>query len=432
MSRLPIQDSTFTGNITTVDTAQAVIGFGSVSTIVPSATTSYVELEVIHHSTVFITATGTWTGSPVLEATSDNLNWFTIVGSKVGSVTAASQFSFTTPTFMRCNIAGYKKFRVRAPLGSFSALTSIRIFLRATAFESVITTELLQVSGGAGNNGAPSGNPVLIAGLDYTNNKVRTIATGAEGILITRTLPEAIAQGLVTGSKYDTRDGNVTTTGSVAEVLIQNTAYTEQTSNAQRSIRSSNAADAAAGTGIRTVRLTYYSLAAGVITGPFAEDLTMNGVTAVATVSTTICYIEKIQALTVGSTGAAVGNIELLASHPAGAVIASILAGQKETKYTRHYVATGEYCYLTNVLCVTTFTAANETTIFGRTRNPASSISPNLEIIDGLIVVGDTTTSEFTWNRPKVIIGPSVITFSAVPSSTAANSTRLSFDYYEL
>jgi len=85
-------------------------------------------------------------------------------------------------------------------------------------------------------------------------------------------------------------------TSSASKVPISATAYTEPTSGAQRSFKSSSVNDAAAGTGARKVKVTYYNLVTNTdgsqtITGPFNETVALNGTTAVATVSTTIALL---------------------------------------------------------------------------------------------------------------------------------------------
>src|ERR1700733_2178941 len=98
------------------------------------------------------------------------------------------------------------------------------------------------------------------------------------------------------------RSKGYVSTAATSTVAVNATAYTEQTSGAQRAVKSSSANDAAAGTGVQTVKLTYFKLdATGDITGPYSEVLTLNGTAAVATVGTAIALIESIEAVTVGS-----------------------------------------------------------------------------------------------------------------------------------
>jgi hypothetical protein len=132
-------------------------------------------------------------------------------------------------------------------------------------------------------------------------------------------------------------------TGS-ALAIIRETTYSEQSSGAQRSIVSSSASDAAAGTGARTVEITYLKAD---YSGYFTETLTLNGTTAVNTVATDICFIEKIKVLTYGSFGGNVGVISLKTTTAGGgSTIASIAAGANATFYAHHYVPLGKTGYL--------------------------------------------------------------------------------------
>ena len=141
------------------------------------------------------------------------------------------------------------------------------------------------------------------------------------------------------------------TTASASRVPVEATGYTEQTSGAQRSVKSGSANDTAAGTGVRTVRIVYYTLSsAGKISGPFAEVVTMNGTTAVPTVATNIALIESITAFAVGSGGVAAGVIALYDDAAgAGSIFCSIAAGATRTLLAHHYVASGAQCQVSDL-----------------------------------------------------------------------------------
>lgn len=139
----------------------------------------------------------------------------------------------------------------------------------------------------------------------------------------------------------DTAHGRVT--GS-ALTPVRETSYSAQTTNGQRSIVSSSTGDAAAGTGARTIKIIYL---ASDYSGPFEETLTLNGTTAVNTVATNICKIEKIQCLSFGSFGGNQGVISLkAAAGGGGATISSIPAGVNRTYYAHHYIPLGKTGYI--------------------------------------------------------------------------------------
>ena len=126
--------------------------------------------------------------------------------------------------------------------------------------------------------------------------------------------------------------------------VIRGTVYTEPTAAAQRSIASSNAGDTAAGTGARTVLLTYYDNTGA---GPVTETITLNGTTAVATAASDIRFIEKMVVTMVGSNQSNLGTLTLYVNNAGGGGVIGTLAvgslvaglGDNTTLWAHHYVA---------------------------------------------------------------------------------------------
>ncbi len=139
-------------------------------------------------------------------------------------------------------------------------------------------------------------------------------------------------------------------TSSTNEVPVYDQTYNEQTVNGQRSLKSASANDSAAGTGARQVKVTYFAIdSAGKVTGPFSEIVVMNGVTAVPLVATNLAFVERMDAVVVGSTGASVGAITLFANNDGTGTAIAILAAQNtQTFLGHHYVASGARCRITD------------------------------------------------------------------------------------
>lgn len=138
--------------------------------------------------------------------------------------------------------------------------------------------------------------------------------------------------------------GKVTTN---AVAVVRNTAYVEQTTNAQRSVVSSSASDAAAGTGARTIRITYLD---SNYKGFYTETLTLNGTTAVNTVNTNICFVEKIEVLSTGSFGANVGVVSIkTTTGGGGTTFFSIAVADNVTFQCHHYVPAGKTGYIQSI-----------------------------------------------------------------------------------
>ena len=216
---------------------------------------------------------------------------------------------------------------------------------------------------------------------------------------------------------------------STTVTAIRSTTYTEPSSNAQRSVASSNANDTSAGTGARTIRLTYYSVSAGVITGPFTETITMNGTANVNTVSTTICFIEKIEVLTVGSTGSNVGIISLFgATAGGGGTVWTIAATTNKTFGCHHYVPDGSTCKITGLLVG--IKGADTTGGFLRAKNPANANSADVQISD--TIRAPSSGQNFrSYGTPIGVAGPARITAFAAPDSSSSRTYYASFDFYE-
>jgi hypothetical protein len=158
-----------------------------------------------------------------------------------------------------------------------------------------------------------------------------------QGDPFVRAIADAIAEGLLTGLAQQ-RFGYFSTPAVISTYPIRATTYTEPSANAQRSVGSSSVNDTAAGSGARTVRITYLSTDMATVK---TTDVTLNGTTAVNTSVSDIHFIEKIEVLTVGATGANAGTITLFGSTAgAGGVVGTIAAGDNQTFWAHHYIRT--------------------------------------------------------------------------------------------
>jgi len=224
-------------------------------------------------------------------------------------------------------------------------------------------------------------------------------------------------------------DGKVVLS-AIAVTAVRATTYTEQTANAQRSILSTSANDAAAGTGARTVRVTYYALAAGVVTGPFTETISLNGVTFVNTIATNICFIEKIEVLTVGSGGSNAGVISLMSATGGGGVaVWSVAVGDNKTFGSHHYVPNGKTANITGF--VGGIKGGNDTTgFFLRAKDPTNANSAEIQISDALRVPTGSQSNR-VYGTSIEVVGPSRITAYADPDTASTRTYFASFDFYE-
>jgi hypothetical protein len=219
--------------------------------------------------------------------------------------------------------------------------------------------------------------------------------------------------------------GYTTSTGSALTVM-RATAYIEQTTNAQRSILSSSTSDTSAGTGARTIAITYYDQA---LLGPFIETISMNGTSSVNTVATNICFIEKIEVITVGNQLSNVGTITLKAATAGGGVtIGTIPAGDGITNWCHHYVGAGKTMQIISALASIKGAASGTLELH---RTVPNSNKPELTIAPKLRTdAGDSDTLSF--EVPIIVQGPAlVVAYGRSDASSGNLDWSVGIGYYE-
>lgn len=260
-------------------------------------------------------------------------------------------------------------------------------------------------------------NAQLVGGSDGTN--IRAVATDELGRLIVSGIPSN------SGFSFGT-----VATSATTQVVVRATKYTQPATSAQRSIASASANDKAAGTGARTVRITYYT---GTFTGPFTETLTMNGTTPVNTVATDIQYIEQIDVVTAGSGGVNAGIITLYnATAGGGGAIGTIAAGSNQTFWCHHYVATGETAYITGMSVSHNGTTVGSGGVFIlRSIDLATANAIENQVSDFVRLYGQASTSTRNYGSPIIVPGPARITAYVTPETSSATTYRAAFDFFE-
>jgi hypothetical protein len=238
------------------------------------------------------------------------------------------------------------------------------------------------------------------------------------------------------GSRTGVSSSFLTLGGGTAGTLqlMRATTYNEQSSAAQRSVASSDADDTAAGTGARTIRITYYD---GSGAGPFTEDITLNGTTAVNTAATDIRFVESIEVLTAGASGANEGTITLYVSTGGGGGTIGTIGignlvtgvGDNRTFWGHHYVAADYTVELsTTIASIQSGGSATSGRVFLRAAKPLVANSAEV-VVGGVVLVEGAFQRSYEFN-PKVA-GFARITAYAVP--TVNNSTvSVAFDWSEV
>lgn len=303
---------------------------------------------------VGIQITGTWVATLVFEGTIDGSNWFSIPVVTVGDI--ATSASTTINGQWRVPSSGFNQIRVRSSLYTSG---SASITFQATGSGAAVVRDA-------------SGQAAVVSGYTNTANSNR--------------------------------------------VPITATTYTEQLTNAQRSVSSSSASDTSAGTGARTIRICYFDQT---MAGPFYEDVTLNGTTPVNTVSTTICFIENIRVLSVGSGGNNAGTITLFAATAGGGgAIGTIAVNDNQTNWCHHYVASGATCFLVQTICGNDGASSGNLTVLKTSPSVANTpdfvVTPQLRIKAG-------EGKEISFPSPIPIVGPGRLLLQIKPDAGAGS-----------
>lgn len=220
--------------------------------------------------------------------------------------------------------------------------------------------------------------------------------------------------------------GYATSSGSTLTVM-RATAYTSQTTNAQRSLVSSHIDDDIVRTGARTVKITYYDEN---MAGPYEEIVNMAGTTAVNTVNTNICYIEKMEVASVGSQLGNIGTITLKAGTAGGGVtIGTIAAGDNATYWAHHYIAENKtmalVSFIGSIKGMDTGALEIRKTIPTDSNHPECSVTSKLRIPPG-------TSNAFNFSVPILIVGPAMVTmYGRSDSSSNTLDWSVAMIYHE-
>lgn len=252
-----------------------------------------------------------------------------------------------------------------------------------------------------------------------TTGQQVAIQTDANGRILVSSSPLP-----TTASKFCFGD---TTTTATTTVAVERTAYTEQSANAAMTLTSSSANDSAAGTGARTVQVTYLD---NTMAGPFVTTFTMNGTTAVTASVSNMCYIERITVLTVGSGTSNAGVITLKSG---ATTVGTVNAGDLQTFWAHHYVPAGKTSFISGFSVNSTSTTAGSGASFIlKTSTPTIANTPEIQVSDFHRLYGQqSSTNTRTYISPIQVAGPARIRAYVSPESNVSNNYRASFDFID-
>lgn len=240
----------------------------------------------------------------------------------------------------------------------------------------------------------------------------------------------AAAAGLVPGITSGRATGYAPTSAASLKAVLATT-YTPQGTNAQRSLVSTSANDAAAGTGAQQVTITYLDASFAV----HIEVVTLNGVTAVNTVGTNIAYIESMVVTQVGtSQGANAGVVSIMTGTAGtgtawGSIAAPAGVGDNQTFWAHHYVPAGVTCYVLSFEGAST--AVQQTVLLCRTGNPSASNLPLIQIGPTMLSPTSGDFREHDFQCALAIPGPDRIVFYTRPTAATVSTAFGNFEFIQ-
>lgn len=267
-----------------------------------------------------------------------------------------------------------------------------------------------------------SGTPAVpaLVGKKSTDGTLSYLKTDATGGLVTTAL---------TGFGADFAFGDVSSASTTTKG-VQRTTYTEQTTNAQRSIASASANDTAAGTGARTIQITYLDATGA---GPYTETVTLNGTSYVNTVATNICFIEQMEVLTAGSGLTNAGVLTLKAAAAGGgATIGTINAGDRQTFWAHHYVPVDKEANITGISVSHNGTTVGSGGVFVvKSQKIGVTNAIETQVTDFVRLYGQSSTFARVYTSPVKVNGPARLILYVTPESSSSFVYRGSIDFFQ-
>ncbi|CAK0741532.1 membrane hypothetical protein [Azospirillaceae bacterium] len=404
--------------------------------IINSGTLTYlnssVYLTLNNSSGAIVNVAGTWVGTILFEGSND------------GFITSQNAAVFTPPAgVITAGVTTNAYYRFVA----VSGFTQIRA--RMSVYTSGTAIVVLSASIGSGlaptvsiNYDSMLGTSKIAGGTDATkignvSDSLKTYITQTGQQTSSASIPVVLASDQPTlsvtlapvGTGPVFNFGDVTTTGGT-NIALRRTTYLEQSSDAQRSIVSSNINDALAGTGARKITIIYYN---SIGNGPYSETITLNGTTPVNTINTNICFIEKIIVSSVGSTNSNIGIISLKAAITGGGVtIGTVAATNNQTFWAHHYIGSGKICYISGISCSHDGTSSGTGGLFIlKSLSIGISNAVELQISDFVRLFGQSSTFARVYQSQIKVIGPARITAYVTPETNASTTYRCAFDLTE-
>jgi hypothetical protein len=444
-----------------------------------TAISQNIDLSSPNSGTEIIQIVGTWVGILIVEGSNDGTTYYPITllnrSAKIisiGNITASGAYDANTNAFQFLRIRSTAWTSGSAVISVYGADSASLILaesvLRGGSDGSAIGNigDALKVSGsfsigvndktaftyGTSNEQTIGGvyqdtSPSLTAGqsgaIRLTANRAQHInLRDATGVELLGQMPKANSIPVVlptdqtltttssplpaTGSGFSFGD---VSTASTTKVGVYRTAYTEQTADTQMSLASSSANDTAAGTGARQVKITYLD-STGVSLN--TVTITLNGTTYVNAGVTDMCFIEKMEVISVGSLGFNSGTLTLKSSTAgSGVTVGTIGSQDNQTFWAHHYIVAAKTCYISGFSISNSGIDIGMGALFTVNKKTIGANLPELQVSDFHTLGGATGTLNRTYQSPIQVIGPSRITCYVKPNSVTAATQRAAIDFID-
>lgn len=294
-----------------------------------------------------------------------------------------------------------------------------------TTFGNTSSTQTISAAGVFTTNLATTTSGSFI--VSWTISGASASFTGVYSTVVCKATPATQAiNSSPTNTTPGISYGDIALSAIVSNTALNRTTYTEQTVNFTGSVVSSSASDASAGTGARTITITYYDSTGS---GPFTEVATLNGTTAVNLVSTNHCFIEKIAVTTVGSGASNAGTITLkTGAAGAGTTVGTIAINDNLTFWAHHYIPSGK---------------TNNLTSFSVTINGGGAIFFIKALPIGVANAVEAQITDFVREAPQAptfprnygtaikTVGPARLQAYVTTEANTSLTYRAAFDYYD-
>ena len=215
--------------------------------------------------------------------------------------------------------------------------------------------------------------------------------------------------------------GNKTTT-STSETLVSLRDYTEQNSEAQRSLESTSSEDSSGGSGAKVLRVIYLDSEYG----EKYEDVTLNGTTRVTTIATDIRFIQDLRVV---QGAAAVGAIKVWEAASGPEVeFCGVSAYTTQGFFAHYYVPAGYKVYI-----VRWHVAVDDEVkfkLYGRNCLDETNLVDTIFDLDNVVNAGITPPTRMAFHRDLLgVYAPekSYIRITAVPNQATSTTIRAGF-----